>query len=49
MTTFNKSLKQELNKINEMFLLGLLTPQERFSLDFKATKSYNMIIRMATK
>ena len=30
----------KLNETKEMFEMGLLTPQERFSLDFKANATY---------
>lgn len=44
--TIKLSIKEELNKIEELFLMGLITPKERFSLDFKAKESYKMLVKI---
>ena len=47
MTTLElrKSIKEtrntKLNETREMFEMGLLTPQERFSLDYKANRNFD--------
>ena len=38
--SIKETLANTLNETKELFELGMLTPQERFSLDFKANQTY---------
>jgi len=48
MKTIKDSITRELKGIEEMFGMGLITPQERFKLDFNAKESYKRIVRMTS-
>lgn len=40
------TINEELKEIQNMFDMGLLTPQGKFSMDFKAKQCYKMLVRM---
>lgn len=46
MKNLKNTINEELKSINEMFEMGLITPQERFTFDFKAKESYKRCVRM---
>lgn len=48
MKNLTKSIKVEIKKIEEMFQMGLITPQEKHFLIYSANKSLRMYRRMTT-
>ncbi len=48
MKNLTKSIKAEIKKIEEMFLMGLITPQEKHYMIYTANKSLRMYRRMTT-
>jgi len=46
MKTIKESIKNELRETEEMFNMGLLTPQERFKRDWESKQALKLVIRM---
>jgi len=46
MKTITIEINRELKEIEEMFMMGLITPQERFRKDYEAKQTLKMLYRM---